>query len=308
LELEKVLGLPADFWMNSETSYQLTRARQRERIELEKQEDWLDFFPVRQMRERGYLPKTKDKQETLAAILRFFGVATFSALRLRQEHLVDAHDYHLTPKSKVSDGALWAWLRAGSLKAREIETRPYSQQRFRAALSEVRALTRESSDVYFPKMLELCANAGVALVVEQEFPKSGASGVARWLAADKAMIQLSTKWRWVDHFWFNFFHEAHHILNRDKRHTFINGINDDQTLEEQANVFAEDTLMPRAQWETFVSGQSPLGSAVVQEFADDLGIHACIIVGRLQHDRLIGFNRLNELRPRFIWKEVKEEK
>src|SRR3972149_4538786 len=44
LELEKVLGISADFWVNLEGSYQLTRARLRERIQLEKDEDWLWFF------------------------------------------------------------------------------------------------------------------------------------------------------------------------------------------------------------------------------------------------------------------------
>src|SRR3989304_792391 len=47
LELERVLGISADFWVNLEASYQLTKARLRDRSELEKQEDWLDFFPVR---------------------------------------------------------------------------------------------------------------------------------------------------------------------------------------------------------------------------------------------------------------------
>lgn len=307
LELEKVLGLPADFWVNMEASCQLTKARQRERIELEKQEDWLDFFPVKDMRERGYLPKARDKRETLTAILRFFGVATFAALRHRQEALVQAHDYRITPKSKVSEGALWTWLRAGSLKGRDMETRPYSDKRFRDALTEIRGLTRERSDVYLPRVRELCADAGVAFVVEREFPKTGASGVARWLAAEKAMIQLSTKWRWVDIFWFSFYHEAKHILNRDKKRAFINGINDERALEEEADRFAGDTLIPPDRWKGFVGNHPTDVSALhVQKFADDLGIHAGIVVGRLQHEKRIPFNRLNHLRPRFVWEEEEE--
>ena len=78
LELEKVLGISAEFWVNLEASYQLTKARLREKSELERQEDWLEFFPVRELRARDCIPRTRDKRETVAALLRFFGVASFS--------------------------------------------------------------------------------------------------------------------------------------------------------------------------------------------------------------------------------------
>lgn len=304
LELEKVLGLPADFWVNMEASYQLTRARQRDKAELEKQEDWIDFFPIREMKDRGHVPDTRDKQKVLAAILQFFGVASFATLRHRLDKLVKAHEYRITAKSKLSEGALWVWLREGSLAARDMETKPYNEQRFRAALADIRALTTEEPSVFFPKMRGLCANAGVAFVVIKEFPKSGANGVTRWLAADKAMIQVSTKWKWMDIFWFSFFHEAKHVLDRDKRRAFINGINVDPDVEDGADRFAADTLIPRARWENFVSTPEAGGRLSVQEFAGNIGVHPGIVVGRLLHEEgFIQHRNLNDLRPRFHWPE-----
>jgi addiction module HigA family antidote len=299
LELEKVLGIPAHFWVNLEASYQLSKARLREKSELEKQQQWLEFFPVRELRARDYIPRTRDKRETVAAFLKFFGVASFPALRERQEALLQ---YRITPKSKVSLGALWAWLQVGDIEAGEIDTAPYNERRFVDALGEIRGFTGEQAEVFFPRMRDLCASAGVAFVVIKEFPKSGANGVARWISTDKAMIQLSTRRRWTDIFWFSFYHEANHVLHRQKKRAFVNGINDDPDAEAGADRFAADWLIPPDEWAGFVASRawSPLR---VREFAQRVGIHPGIVVGRLQHEGLVTYAKLNELRSRFVWSD-----
>jgi HTH-type transcriptional regulator/antitoxin HigA len=299
LELEKVLGIPAQFWVNLEASYQLTKARLREKSELEKQEAWLEFFPVRELRARDYIPGTRDKRETVAALLRFFGVASFSALRERQEALLQ---YRITPRSKVSLGALWAWLQVGDVEASEIDTAPYNERRFLDALEEIRGLTGEQAKVFIPRMRDLCASAGVAFVVIKEFPKSGANGVARWISTDKGMIQLSTRRRWTDIFWFSFYHEAKHVLDRQKRRAFVNGINDDPEAEATADRFAQDMLIPTNEWSRFVAPRA-WSSLRVRELAQLVGIHPGIVVGRLQHEGLVGYAKLNELRTRFVWSD-----
>jgi len=299
LELEKVLGISAEFWVNLEASYQLTKARLREKSELERQEDWLEFFPVRELRARDCIPRTRDKRETVAALLRFFGVASFSALRERQEALIQ---YRITPKSKVSLGALWAWLQVGDIKAGEIDTAPYNERRFLDALEEIRGLTGEQAEVFFPRMRDLCASAGVAFVVIKEFPKSGANGVARWLSTDKAMIQLSTRRRWTDIFWFSFYHEAKHVLDREKKRAFVNGINDDPNAEAAADRFAEDLLIPPDEWAAFVESGA-WSHPGVGDLARRVGIHPGIVVGRLQHKGLVGYASLNDLRRKFVWSD-----
>jgi HTH-type transcriptional regulator/antitoxin HigA len=297
LELEKVLGIPAHFWVNLEASYQLSKARLREKSQLEEQEDWLDFFPVQELRGRGYIPKSRDKRQTVGALLKFFGVASFPALRQRQEAFIQ---YRITPKSKVSEGALWAWLRVGAVQARQIETAPYNHGRFLNALSDIRCLTTERAQVFFPRMIELCASAGVAFVVVKQFPKSGANGVVRWLSTDKAMIQLSTKRGWTDIFWFTFFHEAKHVLDRQRKRAFVNGINDDPDAEAAADRFAADWLIPPDEWTAFVESEA-WSRPGVTDFAQRVGIHPGIVVGRLQHEGLVGYARLNDLRWKFVW-------
>jgi addiction module HigA family antidote len=299
LELEKALGISADFWVNLEASYQLTRARLREREELKKQEDWLAFFPVRELQERGYIPKTRDKREMLAGLLRFFGVASFSALRQRQDAMLE---YRITSKAKVSEGALWAWLRAGDIEAGHVETLPYNERRFAEVLREIRNLTIEEADIFVPGMRELCASAGVAFVIVKEFRKSAANGVARWVSPDKALIQLSTRRRSTDIFWFSFYHEAKHVLDRQKRRAFVDGINDEPEAEDAADRFAADMLIPASEWAAFARAEAKSPQAVTA-FAQRVGVEPGIVVGRLQHEGLIPYENLNRLRRRFVWSD-----
>ena len=308
LELEKVLGIAASFWVNLESSFQLTKARLRELHDLEKQEDWLGFFPVKELEARGCIPRMPTNREKLMELLKFFGAASFVALRQRQESILGADavlGYRITPKSMVNQGALWAWLRAGELEAEEMELGRYDEARFLSALSEIRSLTRESGwKAIREKMTELCAAAGVSLVIVKEFEKSGASGVARWLSADHAMIQLSTKRRFVDMFWFSLFHEAKHVLERQRKRTFVNGINDDPTAEKDADEFASNLLIPEKDWRRFVA-TAPRSHDEVRNFALEMGIHPEIVVGRLHHEGVLPPSHLNGLRRRFQWTETR---
>jgi hypothetical protein len=45
-----------------------------------------------------------------------------------------------------------------------------------------------------------------ALVIVAEVKGARASGATRWLSPGRAIIQLSLRYRWEDHFWFSFFH------------------------------------------------------------------------------------------------------
>lgn len=296
LELERVLGISAQLWSNLESMCQLTLARNKELVELEKQVSRLQEFPVREMEKRGLIPDHKEKVEKVRALLRFLGIASFE-----DSWMEKAVGFRITGGPTLSLGALAVWLRQGILEGSKINTQPYDEGAFRKALSTIRSLTVDAPNVSLPKVSELCANAGVAFVVVQEFPKIGANGVAQWMKPDKALIQLSLRWKWADVFWFSFFHEACHILNHKVREVHIDWINRaDPTVEAEADKFAAEILIPTPTWSAFVSSGDRSAPAV-RNFARELGINPGIVAGRLQKEGLVPYNRLTELKSRFTW-------
>jgi HTH-type transcriptional regulator / antitoxin HigA len=146
-------------------------------------------------------------------------------------------------------------------------------------------LTREGPEAFVPKLEDLCASAGVAVVFVPELPKIGIWGATRWLG-DKAVIQLSLRYKSNDHLWFTFFHEAGHILKHGRKEIFIEGKGLNGEKEEEANAYARDKLIPPAQMRRLIKSGRPT-LATVERFADEIGIAPGIVVGRLQHEKVL---------------------
>jgi Plasmid maintenance system antidote protein len=299
LELERVLDTPASVWVKLEANYQLALARRAEVRDLDRQAKWLDHFPVHQMEQRGWIEAKTARADKVRALLRFFGVASFDTWDEHQQAL----GFRITGRAKIDTGALAAWVRRGEIEGAGTATSRYDEQPFRDVLNLARGLTTKAPESAWPDLRQACASAGVAAVVIPELPKIGANGVARWLTPNKALIQLNLRYRWADIFWFTFFHEAAHVLMHDTRKAFveIEGNPGRDPQEPEADRVAEELLIPSDEWEQFVL-QSDFDAKSVAAFADDIGIHPGIVVGRLQHLGLVPWgSTLNALRSRLAW-------
>jgi Zn-dependent peptidase ImmA (M78 family) len=70
--------------------------------------------------------------------------------------------------------------------------------------------------------------------------------------------------------------------------------------EEEANTFAANILIPASAWETFVAGNDFEESAITA-FAAELDIAPGIVVGRLQREKLLPYNRGTSLFRKLTW-------
>ena len=198
--------------------------------------------------------------------------------------------------------ALTVWLRRGELAARHIDTAPYDAKGFEAVVAAARELTLDDVEAAIPCLEDRCARTGVALVLVPEFPKARCYGVSRWLSSEKPMIQLCLLYKTADLLWFNFFHEACHVLKHSKKRTFVDGLNGDSIEEHEASQFAADTLIPPDAWAAFTSAGRPSKSDVLG-FATAQGISPGIVVGRLQRESVIPFSWMNDLKVRLRWSD-----
>jgi HTH-type transcriptional regulator/antitoxin HigA len=299
IKLERALGMPADYWLNLESNYQEILARLAEEEQLEKDLDWLKRIPVTAMAKLNWIEGNRDKKGQLVEILRFFGIANIGQWEEMWPNLNVAYRQNQT--HKVFPEAVSAWLRQGELEASSITCEPYNKVKFREVLNEIRGLTTANPSHFVRAMQELCSKAGVAVVFVPALPKTGVSGATRWLNKDKAIIQLSLRYKTDDHLWFTFFHEAGHILLHGKKELFLegpNGLNKDK--EDEANVFAEHELIPSNKFSKFISNRN-LDKISIVMFAKSIGIAPGIVVGQLQHKNLLKITFCNDLKQRFKW-------
>ena len=301
LKLERATGMPVEYWLNLESQYQELHARKAEEEQLERDSDWLKKIPLAKMSKLGWLEKYKDKKEQLVEVLRFFGIAKVEQWDDMWPSLNVAYRQHNT--HEVFPEAVSAWLRQGELEAAGIECEPYDKTAFRGCLDKIRSLTAKSPEEFVPEMQALCASAGVAVVFVPALPKTGVSGATRWLNSNKAVIQLSLRYKTNDHLWFTFFHEVGHILLHGKKEVFLEGNNCnglDEVKENEANVFSENELIPRKLFTKFIVFGS-YSKASILNFAKDVGIAPGIVVGQLQHRKLLSYKQCNDLKKIFKW-------
>lgn len=304
LELERVLEVPAQFWLAREAQYREYLARQRSAEASREHVPWLELFPLKALQEAGVLPAGRltasTKQELVEPLLRFFGVASPAGWQAHYDQM-QPQFRRASPSRQTDVAAITAWLRMGELQAARLQPAQYSAPRLQAAIPAMRALSLLPPSEVCPALVRLCAEAGMALVFVPALPGTHVSGVARFLNG-KPLIQLSLLGKWNDVFWFSFFHEVAHVLKHPTRAIFLDdaaaGDSVDLPEEQEANRFATDTLIPRAHQARLPI--LPLVAAAIEAFAAEIGVHPGIVVGQLQHRGLLPWsNGLTRLKARY---------
>lgn len=295
LHFERVLGMDASIWLGLEKEYQLFIARQEQQKQITKAVDWARVFPVAEMAKLGWIPQgLKSWDEKAMALLRFFGIAE-PKIWEEQYATLCAHCRKSTQKT-ASTQALSAWYRRGVQQLEGSSVGAFDLIKFKTYLEQIRKLTALAPEQSLPQAKELCIDAGVYLVVEPHLAGTHISGMASWID-NTPLIQLSLRFKTADHLWFSFFHEAAHVLLHSKKKVFLDEEGYGESNEEQeANKWASDFLIPPKAWDAFVRTRK-FSSATVKAFAQQQGIGADIVVGRLQFDKLVEWNSpLNELK------------
>ncbi len=301
LKLESVLGGSASFWLSREAQYRAKIAEQEAEANWQQWVPWLDELPVKELMDQDVIPKrrkdAKNKPAIVRDLLRFFGVASPDDWQGYYAGMEASFRRTRTEQSNI--GAISAWLRQGEIEAEGLNCPKYSKAKFQANVQAIRRLTVLSPEEFMPQVQQLCWDAGVVFFLVRAIPGAHTSGVARWLNAHKALIQLSLYGKTNDRFWFTFFHEAAHILLHGKKEIFLDEFDGGEKLESEqeteADRWASEFLIP-SEYEAELP--SVKTKQAVSEFAEKLGIHPAIVVGRLQHDEVIPMSWMNDFKVR----------
>lgn len=306
LRLERVFGGSAGFWLAREAQYREQLARVNEAERFAAWAAWVDELPVKELMAVGAIAKrridAKAKPPLAEELLRFFGVASPDEWEKHYRGMEVA--FRRTREEQSDVGAISAWLRLGEKEAEKLNSPKYDRSLFADALNRIRGLTMLAPQQFEPVLRKECWDAGVALVLVPAVPRAHVSGAARWLNPHKPLIQLSLYGKTNDRFWFTFFHEAAHILLHDKKEVFLDesqGTPVESTQENEADAWSRNMLIPDAAAKELASLRT---KDAVRAFAKRLKIHPGIVVGRLQHEKLIERTWMNNLKVSFRFAEI----
>lgn len=297
IQLERVLNIPAHFWIQREAQYQEFLARIRENEQLGESIEWLKSLPLVQMVKYTWIKPCKNKIDQLKEVLNFFGVASLSGWKLLWLGNEPKAAFRISLAFTNENAAIAAWLRHGEIKALQSNIPMYDEKKFKQNLQEIRSLTIKKQDIYKDEIKRLCNDAGVNVVFSPIIPKATISGAVRWVG-NKPLIQLSLRGKYNDRFWFTFFHEAGHIFLHGKKDFFLEGTESnisEEIKEKEADNFASNFLIQEERFKTFTEKKDFSPNAIIR-FAKEIGIHSGIVVGQLQNKDLIPFSHLNDMK------------
>ncbi|MCA1288622.1 MULTISPECIES: ImmA/IrrE family metallo-endopeptidase [Rhodobacterales] len=151
-------------------------------------------------------------------------------------------------------------------------------------------LVRLSNDTRGPlRAVEVLADRGIVLIVEPQVPGLKIDGAA-FIVDGRPVIGMTVRTDTVDNFWFTLMHELAHVtlhFSTGLAVGFYDQTDQEASVDEQeeeANRFASNLLIPEERWRRSTA-RIAKSAAVIERFADELGIHPAIVFGRIRKER-----------------------
>lgn len=280
--LAEAFGTSAEYWMNLESQYQLSKVKSVDN-HVSRKANLYSKFPVREMLRRGWIRESENVDVLEQQFCEFFSIPSPEAQpSLHHYAKKTGVDLDVTPLQL-------AWLfRVRAMAAKQVVP-SYSQEQLIVSVEKLRSLLLAPEETrHVPRIL---AEAGVRLVFVEPMPGSKIDGACFWLANDKPVIGMTLRFDRIDNFWFVLRHEIEHVLQGDGKGENAPIIdsdvgNDDVQLpdcEMRANVAAADFCVDSNQIENFIARVQPYFlEQKVLAFAQRINVHPGLVVGQLQ--------------------------
>lgn len=290
---ENVTKIPAEFWINKQARYNEFIARKRHAESIAVAKNWAKEFPYAEMAKQNWVTPTRNIEEKTINLLNYFGVASHSAwekLYMESELKVAAYT---SLKHTHEPHAISAWLRQGELQAKKITVPAFDSKKLKGNIPAMRKLMIEQPINFFEQLQQLCFDAGVILLFTPKLPKVPLSGSTRWIK-ETPLIQLTARYGQNDRFWFTFFHELGHIFLHGKKYISLENVDfaaGDPKKEQEANDFAVKQTFSKEQEEKLLREHPhSITADDIVGYAHEFDTHPAMIIGRLQHLKLIHYS------------------
>ena len=293
LKLEYVFNIPANFWNNLESSYRESLERKKDFESIKDEEKYLINIPYSEMAKRNWdsIEKTNDPFEKVINLRKFFSVASLSFDTELSKKLA----FRKSDNENFSFESLYCWLRYGEIQANKLEYPKFDTEKLKINSKRIRELASKTFFDSFDNIKNYLYECGVALIYEPHLPHTYVNGVSYKVNCNKAIIMLSDRGKRDDILWFTLFHEIAHLLKHSKKEIFVDQENDKKDeIEEEADNYAKNILIPKDSYMIF-ENTNYFTEESIKKFACNNNVLPGIVVGRLQKDGILPYDKYNKL-------------
>jgi HTH-type transcriptional regulator/antitoxin HigA len=289
LQLEAVLGIPADELLTLQASFELKKAQLEFRPDpaLTTRAKIFGELPVADMIARGWLKGVDDLWDSRLneSLCLFFGVPTIDDIE------VLPHAAKKTDVMGEATPAQMAWLYRVKQLSQKMLVRKYSASATANAVRELRALLVSPEGAR--KVPRILSDHGIRYVIVESLPSAKIDGVCFWLDEKSPVIGMTLRFDRIDNFWFVLRHELEHVIQQHGKSAVMLDVNLEgeragtgpHVPEEEriANNAAAEFCVPQTQLKKFIQVKSPFfAERDIRGFAATYKIHPGIVAGQLQ--------------------------
>lgn len=288
IEMSKALadafGVDPDFFANLQNTYDLARVPAADPA-IARRASLQGSYPIREMIRRGWLENAGvDQLET--QLHKFLKSDNDNHVKLPR------HAARKTNVGEDASPAQLAWLYRVIQIAEKMECKPYSEKDLYDAQPKLKALMTRAEGVQ--EVAKILADCGLRFLIVEGLPNGKIDGVCLWLDPNTPVVAMSIRFDRIDNFWFVFWHELEHVLDRHGKNESAwnidieldkNGSPDNQKIsrqERRANEAAAEKCVAVHELLNFVAGRRFFSERDVNLMAKKLHIHPGILVGQIQ--------------------------
>lgn len=301
VKLENVFGLKASFWNNLQNIYD-------EQIEKLKLKESVSNEEIQYFKENKNVYKflvgekcIEDYTDVTQGVLNLRKFLKINNLLQVGQLLQVNGAYRISDKTKINDLALACWLRLCDLNSDKIKTNEFSENNKQIILQDIkkiRSLSKKNPNVFIKELQKYFSELGISFVVLKNIQGAPVNGLIK-KSMKAIQICLTIRGKDADKFWFTLFHELGHLLTNKIEKLYVDYENLDNEMENMANNFANKYLVDDEIYRELISGR--ISRERVIYAANLMNVLPSIIVGRLQHDKIIEYNQLNNLKTQYLW-------
>jgi addiction module HigA family antidote len=297
LKLEYLFkDIPASYWLNLEAGYREFLVRNNKPINFgkEKLETISSKFHFDEVF-RGLKWDLEKKAQEMLKILQISSYDNFE--NVYSDLCVNFFEDGGEKESMV------VWLK---LCEEEIEIQneienivEYDKERLEEKMSVFKQISGNTNvDESIESCRKLCNKLGIYLVIREAISNCKIRGALTTYKGHPA-IYISKRFKSHDHVWFAIIHELFHLLKHYEKNQVSISYEDDENKnistdkkEEEANKLTRDFFIDPERYEQFVQNKD-FSTSAIKIFAAQEKTTPGIVIGRLQHDKEIVFDKMN---------------